>query len=73
LSFSLLEIRKKENLTQQKLAEMVSVTRQTITYIENGGRPSVDLAKRLGARLGFNWQRFYEDTPPPGDGGTETA
>ena len=44
--------REKKGLSQERLAEMVSVTRQTIISIE-GGRyvPSLELALRLARRF----------------------
>ncbi len=33
--------------------------------IERGeANPSVDVAKRIAAVLGFDWTRFFEDDPP---------
>jgi len=42
------EFRARENLTQEKLAKMVDVSRQTILYIEQGGyNPSLLLAMKI--------------------------
>jgi len=50
------------NMTQKELAARVSISRTMITEIENGNaNPSVDVAKKIAAVLGFNWTRFFED------------
>ena len=54
------------NMTQKQLATLVGISRTMITEIENGNaNPSVEVAKRIAAVLGFDWTRFFED--PPGD------
>ncbi len=54
--------RKRRNLSQKQLAELVNVSVSLISLLENGKRlPGVDLAKRLGSVLGFRWTRFYDD------------
>jgi len=56
------ELRRKSNLTQEQLAKMVGISRTMITEIENGNaNPSVKVAKKIAAVLGFDWTRFYED------------
>lgn len=57
------ELRKESgNMTQKQLAEKVGISRTMITEIENGNaNPSVKVAKRIAAVLGFDWTRFYED------------
>jgi putative transcriptional regulator len=46
------EVRSERELTQERLAGMVQVTRQTIIAIEKGGyAPSVELALRLAKAL----------------------
>lgn len=53
------------NMTQKELAARVSISRTMITEIENGNaNPSVDVAKKIAAVLGFEWTRFYDE---PGD------
>ena len=38
--------------------------------IETGARrPSVDMAKRIAAVLGFKWTRFFEEDEKPDAGG----
>lgn len=57
------EIRKKENLTQQNIADEVGVTRQMISAIENGDAdPSVTTARALGKMLNFSWTRFFDSS-----------
>lgn len=50
------------NMTQEQLAKKVGISRTMITEIENGNaNPSVEVAKKIAAVLGFDWTRFYED------------
>ncbi len=50
------------SLTQEQLAKMVGISRTMITEIENGNaNPSVEVAKKIAAVLGFDWVRFFED------------
>ena len=54
--------RESHNLTQEQLAKMVGISRTMITEIENGNaNPSVKVAKKIAAVLGFDWTRFFED------------
>lgn len=53
--------RKNRNMTQEDLAKKVGITRQMISAIENGARPSVEVAKQLGEILEFDWTKFYEE------------
>ena len=47
------EYRKRKGLTQQQLAELVGVTRQTINALENGHyNPSLILAHNISETLG---------------------
>lgn len=53
---------KSNNMTQGQLAEKVGISRTMITEIENGNaNPSVEVAKKIAAVLGFDWTRFYQD------------
>lgn len=53
-------IRSDKGLTQQELADECGVGRTTICQIELGvNHPSVELAKRLGERLGVDWTGFF--------------
>ena len=59
---NLKDIRIEKGLTQQELADECDVNRTTITNIENGIiNPSVQLAKKLGKILGFDWTLFFSD------------
>lgn len=58
------EYRKRANMTQQELADHVSVSRQTIISIEKGNyTPSVLLALKIAKTLSAQVQEiFYIDT-----------
>ena len=52
----------KKNLTQSDVANMAGIDVTMVSKIELGERrPSVEVAKKIAAVLGFNWTRFYED------------
>jgi len=56
------QIREEKGFTQEELAAKIGKTRQHIGLIENGVvAPSVEVAKKIAAVLGFNWTRFYDD------------
>ena len=56
------QTREDKGFTQEELAAKIGITRQHIGLIENGVvAPSVEVAKKLAAVLGFDWTRFYED------------
>jgi len=56
------KVRTEKGYTQERLAEEVGVQRVTITNIESGyNKPSVQLAKKLGNILGFDWTLFFSD------------
>ena len=56
------DIRAKKELTQQEVANAANVDVTMISKIELGERrPSVEVAKKIAAALGFDWTRFYED------------
>ena len=56
------EMRAKKGLTQQEVANAANVDVTMICKIELGERrPSVEVAKKIAALLGFNRTRFYED------------
>ena len=53
---------KSNNLTQEQLAKQAGISRTMITEIENGNaNPSVEVAKKIAAVMGFKWTRFFED------------
>lgn len=59
--FWLIELRKKENISQEELAKKCNTTQMTISNIENGTRrPSPELAKEIAKVLNFKWTEFYE-------------
>lgn len=48
--------------SQQAVADEIGIAQSTYASIEVGSRkPSVTMAKRIAAVLGFDWTRFYED------------
>lgn len=56
------DIRAQQNMTQQEVAKAANVDVTMISKIELGERrPSVEVAKKIAAVLGFNWTRFFED------------
>ena len=64
-------IRRERGMTGAALGEKANVSISALSMIETGHRrPSVNLAKRLGAALGVDWTLFFEDgeadaRPPP--------
>ncbi len=56
----LIELRK--GYSQTQIAEAAGISQQMYSAIELGERrPSVEVAKKIAAVLGFDWTRFYED------------
>jgi transcriptional regulator with XRE-family HTH domain len=56
------DIRAQQNMTQQEVANAANVDVTMISKIEVGERrPSVKVAKKIAAVLGFDWTKFYED------------
>ncbi len=56
------QTREDKGFTQEELAAKIGITRQHIGLIENGVvAPSVEVAKKLAAVLGFDWTRFYDE------------
>ncbi len=56
------KLRHETNLTQEQLARMVGISRTMVTEIENANaNPSVKVAKKIAAVLGFDWTRFYDE------------
>ncbi|HHX77681.1 MAG TPA: helix-turn-helix transcriptional regulator [Firmicutes bacterium] len=48
--------------TQTQIAKAVGISQQMYSFIELGKRrPSVEVAKKIAAVMGFHWTRFYED------------
>lgn len=55
-------VKARGNLTHEEVAERVGIKRQYYSMIENGSRnPSVAVAKKIGAVLGFDWTLFFEE------------
>ena len=55
--------RKQLGKAQIDISNEIGVTQAALSLIETGRRrPSVDLAKRLGAALGVDWTLFFEDS-----------
>ena len=63
----LIEARRLKGLTQDDIAETAGTTRQMISAVENGARPSVRLAKVWACALDLDWTRFYDDIGGGGD------
>lgn len=58
----LVAYRMQKNLTHEQVAEQSGITRQYYGMIENGDRdPSVEVAKKIAAVLGFSWILFFEN------------
>lgn len=54
-------LRKARKMTQAELGAAVGVTQRMIAAIEGAERrPSPDLAQRIGAELGLDWNEFYK-------------
>ena len=54
------EFRAKHNLTQEKLAEMVGVRRETINFLEQGKyNPSLRLAHNVAKALNTNIDEIF--------------
>lgn len=53
--------REKAGMTQEELGRKVGITRQGVSLIETGiNKPKVDIAKKIGELLHFDWTLFYE-------------
>lgn len=58
-------IRESKNLSQEEISKAVDITQASYSNIENGKRtPSVAVAKKIAAVLGFDWTRFYDEAGP---------
>lgn len=56
------DMREQAGKTQDEVARGACISRGSYANIESGERrPSVDVAKRIAAVLGFEWTRFYEE------------
>ncbi|MCO7127765.1 helix-turn-helix transcriptional regulator [Sporolactobacillus shoreicorticis] len=54
--------RDKLQLSQQDVASEARIDRSYYTKIENGLRPSVDVAQRIANYLNFDWTLFFEQS-----------
>jgi len=55
-------IKYRGNKTHEEVAIQSGVKRQYYSMIENGTRtPSVEVAKRIGNSLGFDWTLFFDE------------
>lgn len=60
----LVEVRKKQNLSQADVAAKAGIAQSYYAAIETGdrGKPlNVDIGKAIAGVLGFDWTRFYDD------------
>lgn len=56
--------RKEKGLSQKACCEAIGVSQPTYWEYEHGDcTPTPIVAKKLGAILGFDWTRFYDDVP----------
>lgn len=54
--------RKEKGLTQAELAQRVGIAQRTVAAYEGGERrPSVKVAKRIGAELDISWTDFFKE------------
>ena len=59
-----------QGLTQKQLADICGVTRTHITNLETGEfSPSVDVAKKIGQALGFDWAELFNKATADGKTG----
>lgn len=55
-------MREEKGVSQKELSQEIGIAQASYSNIENGERrPSVAVAKRIGAALGFDWTRFFEN------------
>ncbi len=60
----LVAMRKAACCSQKAICEAVGIAQPTYWEYEHGiCTPSVAVAKKIGAYLGFDWTRFYDDAP----------
>lgn len=57
----IIEARKNKGYTQKQVALLAKVSEEYISLIESGKRkPSVNVAKKIGAILDIQWTIFFE-------------
>lgn len=55
-------LRLDRGLTMKQISNELDISESYYSLIENGERrPSVSVAKRIGAVLGFDWTKFFEE------------
>lgn len=54
-------IDKRGYLTQEQVALLAGISRSAYSNIERGRGLSVQLAKKIGKALNFDWQLFFEE------------
>lgn len=59
---SIKDARKAKNLTQEALSRRIGISQKTVSAYEKGMRkPSVAVAKRIGAVLDIPWASIFDD------------
>lgn len=54
------EIRQEEGMSTYQAAERAGIAQSYYAMIETGARsPGVEVARRLGKAMGFDWRRIY--------------
>ena len=53
------EIRKVRGINQEELAKVMGVSRQTISSLENGRYPSIELAYKLSKYFGMTIEEVF--------------
>jgi putative transcriptional regulator len=67
LSNTIRELRAVRSMTQQELADLISVTRQTVIAIEGDKySPSLETAFRIAHVFGVPLEQVFQYTPPRG-------
>ena len=62
------DLRQRQNMTQEELADKLFVTRQTVSNYENGkSRPDVDMILRIAEVLGTDANTVFYGIPTPPD------
>lgn len=58
----LIALRELKGLSQKAVSEAIGVAQPTYWEYEHGdSTPSVPIAKKIAAVIGFDWTLFYED------------
>ena len=63
----LAEIRTEKGYSQKRVSEEIGISQPTYWEYERGKcNPSVEVAKKIGKLLGFDWTAFFEDAEDEG-------